>query len=349
MAMEKTKSGPQNLKWVAKAIVVRKASALHWACGFKSRSWHHLFQRNYMETPDASVSAMTKELVQDALETWSDDKRKSFCKMLEDRIRASAYLNVKTAEIIADKAYNRKYLGQGTNVFKPAGAPTSWECRDKERVTVNYERTTEQAGGRNLSELDHLAEERAMEVLKELPPLKKAVQIIAPDVAKMIEDRDEVLEKGLKLKKQLDELPTTLAMKDLDQQMTIGEFRKMVKDLDSKRRKLVEDLNDLGREGAELEDTINKRLYSGLPGLSEAVIKVIHDHYERGVALFQLNRRVSEKVMFGDSAAATDILQKFEKDEVQVDSSIKSEFSGAMEKLKLAAKTGKGVPKALKK
>jgi hypothetical protein len=42
--------------------------------------------------------------------------------------------------------------------------------------------------------------------------------------------------------------------------------------------------------------------------------------------------------MFGDSKAALELLKGFEKDELDISDSIKSEFAGALEKLNVAAK-----------
>ena len=55
-------------------------------------------------------------------------------------------------------------------------------------------------------------------------------------------------------------------------------------------------------------------------------------------ALPQMMRRVSETVLFGDSAGALTMLQTFEKDEVKLEGDIADKFKAAMEKLKSAAK-----------
>jgi hypothetical protein len=93
----------------------------------------------------------------------------------------------------------------------------------------------------------------------------------------------------------------------------------------------------MGQTGIELDNQINKALYLGLPGLSDAVIKVVADHLERAVAFDQTTRRVTEKVLFGDSEAAMELLKGFERDEVTVSDNIKAEFSAAMLKLGIAA------------
>jgi hypothetical protein len=155
--------------------------------------------------------------------------------------------------------------------------------------------------------------------------------------------RDALLEKGQKLADELAEVGDKVSMSDCDQDMTIGAFRKMIKDRDAKKRSLVAQLDEIGKEGCALEAAIGKALYAGLPGLTEAVIKVVNNHNDRATALCQVMRRVEEKVMFGDSAQALEILSTFEKDEVSVSEEVRAEFGLAMEKLSLSKKrTRKG-------
>jgi hypothetical protein len=102
----------------------------------------------------------------------------------------------------------------------------------------------------------------------------------------------------------------------------------------------MQQMNELGEDGAKLEDAINKTLYAGLPGLSEAVIQVIQDSIDRYRNFDTMSRRVEEQVRFGDNEAAMNILSNFEKDEVTVSDKVKAEFSEAMNKLKAAVKKG---------
>ena len=139
------------------------------------------------------------------------------------------------------------------------------------------------------------------------------------------------------MKQRLEEMAGSYSLADVDQKMTIGEFRKGVRDRDRKRAALSRQMNDMGQTGIELDNQINKALYLGLPGLSDAVIKVVADHLERAVAFDQTTRRVTEKVLFGDSEAAMELLKGFERDEVTVSDNIKAEFSAAMLKLGIAA------------
>jgi hypothetical protein len=91
----------------------------------------------------------------------------------------------------------------------------------------------------------------------------------------------------------------------------------------------------MGEELQEMEIRISKALYAGIPGISDAIIKVINEHYERITALGNMCRRVSERVAFGDSAEALSLLSFFEKDEATVSDTIQAEFDAALVKLNL--------------
>jgi hypothetical protein len=103
---------------------------------------------------------------------------------------------------------------------------------------------------------------------------------------------------------------------------------------------LLTKLDDIGDEGRTLDSKINKFLYDGLPGLSDAVIKVVKEYAERAAGFSALNRRVAEQVQFGDSEAAMEMLKTFEKDEVRISGDVKMQFDKAMEALRLAGKKG---------
>jgi hypothetical protein len=164
----------------------------------------------------------------------------------------------------------------------------------------------------------------------------------------MIEKRNKLLAKGKDLLKQAEELAGSLDMDDLDQEMTIASFRAMVKEREKKRAALLSKLDEVGDEGRSLDSRINKFLYDGLPGLSDAVIKVINDYLDRAVGFSAMNRRVGEQVQFGDSEAAMEMLKTFEKDEAKISSDIKAQFDKALDDLKLAAKKALAAPRQKK-
>ena len=260
----------------------------------------------------------------DTLATWSDEKKKQYLDVFEDRLLAARYILKKTAEYIQRKAVDRKFIS-----YK--------HTRDLDRLhgSVDISKCS-----RSKEDLRAIADERASLILKELPTLKKAVQWIDPETSKMIERKDKLLVKANELREKLDEVCQTIDMADLDQKMSIGAFRKLVADREKERKALLRKLEDVGEEGTKLEDTIAKKLYAGLPGLSDAVVQTIKDHWERFTALDQMGRRVGEQVMFGDSESAMEILRKFEADEVTISDDLKSRIKDAVATLKASAKGG---------
>jgi hypothetical protein len=127
--------------------------------------------------------------------------------------------------------------------------------------------------------------------------------------------------------------------------MTISEFLKKVLDQEVARKDIIAELDKLGDQISTLEDDINKALFAGIPELAAAVLKVAKEHYERGLFFSQVSRRIEEKVLFGDSKEALELLHHFEKDEIDVSTSIKNEFGLALEKLQLRGTSKKAEKK----
>ncbi len=273
--------------------------------------------------------------------TWSDEKKAEFVKTFEKRSVAARVILELTAESVLSVASQRKFISTKHVNQVNRSSTVGNRC--------GYYQDCEETTGRTHEDLAKIAEEQAKAVLKGLPPLKKAVQIIDPATAKKIDQRDKLVVKGKKIRDELVELAEPILMGEIDQQMTVGEFRKMIKTRERRQKRLVDNLEELAKEGNELENAINKALYAGLPGLSDAVVKVVNDCYERSTALDSTARRVSEQVKFGDSQAAMSILQRFEQDEAEVSSEIKAEFDGALKKLKIAGTKKRRTKKALPK
>jgi hypothetical protein len=282
---------------------------------------------------------------------WSDARRNEFCEVFGNRVKVARYLLVKTAHIIMESAKRRRFISdkhdrdifKGFKVDRFYGSDPfrSFYVYDTlmglNQSTIN----SDTVGGRSIDTLGPIADQRAKEILKSLPPLARAVEIIDVETARKIDRRDKLLKDGEKVKEGLDEVCGTIVMEDLDQGMTLGAFRKMVKDRDDKRRAIITKLNEISKEGRELEESIARKLYAGLPGLSEAVVDVIRTHLEQSLALDATSRRVEEQVKFGDSEAAVEMLRHFEKDEVQVSEKVKHQFTAALEALKLSVKKPK--------
>lgn len=271
---------------------------------------------------------------------WSEEKRNEFAKTFEDRAGASRYIMIRTAEIMWSKALHLRFLSDyhvkeeklhfdykvfHVNRFEKS----TWGERIYSTMPIAI-------GGRMVTDLNVIAEDRATQILKQLPPLKTAVRIMSKETADWIDRRDVLLGKIRALKTQLEGLQSHYSLAEVDQSMTIGQFRTAVKDRERQRKALVAQMDEFGQEGTELDQKINRALYLGLPGLSAAVIKVVRDHLERATALDQTSRRVSEKVRFGDSDAALDLLKGFEKDELVVSDNIKAEFARALDFFKIS-------------
>lgn len=275
-----------------------------------------------------NTSSMTIVASDADIQGWSDEKKKDFVTTFKKRALAAQYILAQTARRMEHLSRERHFISGKHNqrldqVASPHG---EW---DHHQLRI---------GDRTQQELDEIANERANQILSELPSVKEAVKVIRPDVAKMMDQRDALIKKGEKLAEALQEISGDVSLADVDQDMTIGAFRKFMKDRGKKKRQIVIELDELGREGVVLESQINKALYAGLPGLTEAVIKVINQHYERVTAFEQTGRRVEERVMFGDSLAAMTMLQTFEKDEVHVSDTVRAEFKLAIGRLQLAGK-----------
>jgi hypothetical protein len=267
---------------------------------------------------------------------WADDKKKAFVDTFKSRAKVAAYILQLTAHTIMTKAMDRRFIS-----YK--------HQKQINQVSVSdpYDRVFEQGywqhrstvGGRNPQELQKIAAERADDVLKKLPVLKDAVKIIDNDTFKLIEDHKALKEVFEANQEKLNDLSEPVVMSELDQNMTLGEFKKYIKKLQESKQALLTEVSKQGRELQEMDATIYKKLYNGLPGLSDAIVKVINEHYERITALDSTIRRVEERVQFGDSVEALQMLEYFEKDEVTVSDTIQAEFTAALEQLKLSVKT----------
>ena len=310
---------------------------------------------------DANPTALIKQIEYGEIALWSDDRRKEFRATFDDRARVSRFLLMATASRVVDLAMGRMYMSErhAGKVFAESRGRSfpvdSVYLRfdykflaDKAIVERpinyggNYENTNMQMiGKRAYSELLSIATERASAILDELPPVKKALEFVDKETARRIEKRDALLEKGQKLIEELEAMPRVVNLRTLEESMTVGEVLQNIRDINKKRNLLAENIEEIGKNGQALDVQIHTALYKGVPGITEAVIEVAVQHIEQATALDALSRRVGEKVMFGDSEAAMQLLATFEKDEQTVSATIKAKFDAALEKLKLAVKKGK--------
>lgn len=295
-----------------------------------------------------STAGLMKAAESDAIALWDDTKKRDFVGLFQGRVRVARYLLEKTAHCLKDAAEKRKFLSRKhEREMFPEGTSTYFNGEahyDKTSQPRNYNEPAT-IGGRTTAQLQEIVDARVKEILANLPPLQMAVEILDPDTAAMIVKRDALLERGQATKDALMEASESIIMAEFDH-MKVSEFRAMVKERDAHRKSLLGLLSEIGTEGNALEMTIAKRLYAGLPGLSDAVIRVVKDHLAQSTALDALSRRVEEQVLFGDNEAALSLLRHFEKDEVQVATDLKAKFEAALEELRVAVhKKAKRSPK----
>lgn len=291
------------------------------------------------------ISALTQQLTTDNLSLWSDDKRKAFVETFEERVRVTRFILLATAEFVANKAKDRSYISRkhlikigalGNSKYDTTVSFGQYNLCDKK----NDYRSPNMVGGRLVSELEQIATDQAVKIIKQLPGLAATVRILSPETAALIERRSKLLAKGKELLAESEAYSGRLNVNEMDQNMTLAEFSRQVKAREKKRRAIVQQLDEIGVEGRELSSRIDKYLYDGLPGLSEAVIKVVTDYVERATGFSALSRRVAEQVQFGDSESAMAIFKAFEKDEATISDEIKTQFDTALEQLKAASVKG---------
>ena len=293
-----------------------------------------------------TTEGMLARITGGEIATWSEGKKKDFVLTFEQRVRVARFIMERTAYAIAKKALGRRYI-----------SPLHWDALDVQEYSYYGDALldpqpagcgrsdTRKVGGRSVDELLELAEERADLVLKELPPLKAATQVIDPQTSEMLDEIDALQKQGEELRLRLVVVTEPIDGKMYAQEnpgTSLADFLAMVERLDDERVALIRRMKKITDRGQSLEATVAKRLYAGLPGLSDAVVAVVKEHSERSKALDATSRRVGEQVMFGDSEAALGILRHFEQDEATVSDAIKEQFASAMEKLRDAVKnTGK--------
>jgi hypothetical protein len=272
-----------------------------------------------MEDTTTELLASTSS---DAMREWSEQRRKDFVHMYSQRADAAIAILVRTAERLHEAAVRR--------FIYPQRATFSSD------VHVSHYGTH---GDRKWDEIEQVATKRADAIFGELPQVKKALEIVNHDVFELMEKKDKVVKSGTDKLKKLNDLSQTVALSELDQDMTIREFRKYAEERESMRKRLVRELNDLAEEGNALEAKIHKALFKGIPGLKEAVEVAIDAQMARVKGFEQLKRRVQEKVLFGDSEAAQELLQHFKDDEVELDVDVKKQIAEALAKMNLVKKT----------
>lgn len=262
-----------------------------------------------MEPTQEVVSQVT----QDAMQSWSDERRRDFVKLYRDRANRSIGISSRTVDRLIERGQRSGILGH-----------LSREQQAKVRFRSSW----------NPSSDDYqIAEERAETIFNELPPMRKAVEVISAETAQWMDERDKIVAQCKKLMADFNAKSQPVVLSQVNQKMTVGELRSMVEGVEKERRKVIAKLNELGAEGAALESKIQKSLFRGVPGLREALLAACTAEKERADALAKLVIKIEEKVMFGDSDAAMALLQSFEKDESKLQDNVKARMREAMEKI----------------
>jgi hypothetical protein len=269
----------------------------------------------------------------DTMSTWSDQKKAEFSDLFSRRTKIARILCELTVSKLANMAKRRHFISD----YHLTKLKRSHSWSPVQEYKYRYECDIRECG-RDPEEVIRIAEQRAKALLSELPPLKKAVQVIDAETAKKLTRMEKLQKKAEADKEALEELPRQIDMDDEPETMTLKEFKAKVSNLYEQRKKLMRAINKAGQEARDLEIAVSKKLYKGLPGLSEAVVDVIKAHLERGTALDQMQRRVTEQVKFGDSDAATGLLAQFEKDEANVSDELRGKLNAAMASLKASVK-----------
>jgi polyhydroxyalkanoate synthesis regulator phasin len=272
--------------------------------------------------------------------SWSEEKRAEFCTLFDRRSATGQVLIWMTTEYVLTSTYRRKILSAkhlmrflhrwgGELYSRDAGdvtvglLPHSRKLQFKDKLD------------RPEDDLRRIAKERGMAILDSMPPLQKALEILDPGTLKLMKRKDAITPEGEKLIEELENVSESIRMSD-HPDMKVQEFMEHVRARNKRRLDIIQKLGKLGAEGTALEQKIGKALFAGVPGLSEAVLDIAEKLIQQAVAMGEMNRRIEERVKFGDSQQAMELLHRFEEDEMSVDNDIAERLRSALDKLKVA-------------
>ena len=252
------------------------------------------------------------------LTNWSDDRRKDFACTFADRVRASRYIMAETVRLALAEAQRRGFV------------PGSVANKVKVPCVNHDDSNWDQYGRRKREEQAAVAAERARALLAELPTLQRALAVIQPGTARKIDRRDALRDQAKAMHEEYAALSEVRMLADLDPEMTVGRLVKDLKAQAARRRELLAKIDEAALEAAELDRQVGKSLADGIPGLTEAVVEAISGVAAQCEAMEVVARRVHEKVMFGDSKEAMEILRRFEQDESCADSDTSAKIRAAV-------------------
>lgn len=283
-----------------------------------------------------------------AMALWTDDKKKDYVNLFKMRASASMYILRHTARELAGRAKEKQFLGipRYNKLVEDCDNFAGEDAIQGNRRGYGHDDTADlwrKTYDRSQADMDAIVKERVVSLIKNLPSLNAAMLILDPEThAKMLR-RDEIREKGQELTDKFSGVSVDVRLSDMDQTMTIAAFRAYMKDLEGRRKAMLEQLEEIGKEGQELERHINKALFKGLPGIGEEIESVVKELYQQSKDMGSTSRSVENTVLYGDCEAALAILESFKNDEKKVSTAIGLRFQNGLEllKLKLAGKKSK--------
>jgi len=282
---------------------------------------------------------------------WSDVRRTKFCETLKGRSNFARAVLATVAETFWHEAKERFFVPSNASYvsFPVAGVSCDLEWRNGKCVGVHlngHGSRSNSYDGRTGQEVADVASERTMELINELPEALAVVQVIKPATAHKMEELEKKEKLLTQRRDRLNEISGDTELDDdfIDEhgQMTLKDFRLHVRKINAEKKKLVRESGVLGKQVDRLRRDINRSLYRGVPTLEKAARKVVEEMRQECVALGQMERRVSEHVMFGDSEAAVKVLQRFEKDEVELAPEAHNLLATALDRLKKIKSLPKG-------
>ncbi len=302
-----------------------------------------------LDSPTDALSLLARDST--TMASWSDEKKKDYVTLFKKRANASRYILRNTARIIASTTKEKQFLGvprynalvEECNNFQGDEVIESRPHHDRN----NHEQWAT-AFDRTRSDLDGMAQDRASALIKQLPSMNAAMQILDMETFEKMQRRDTLREQGQNLVDEFQELSVDIKLSELDQNMTIGQLLASQKELEAKRAAILKQLDEISTEGQRLEREINKALFKGMPGIGDEIAAVVKELYQQSRDLGVTTRDIENTVLYGDCREALHILESFKTDERKVTSAVGQRFQASLEALKLrVAKTPKKAKKAL--
>jgi hypothetical protein len=241
------------------------------------------------ENPEDMLARATPE----SIAAWSDDKKKQFCELFAQRVKASRYILRGIAHRVVNKTRTSFMLGQRKASELEGQFSSRHDFFDVQDNGRGYHHRLNTIGGRDYSELCEVIEERTKEIVRNLPPVVQAIEVIDKVTAERMRQRDDLVKECEELRDQLTEVCEPVSMKSIAEthpKTTLLEFLSMLDTKEQNRQRLVATITSKMTEGVRLESEISKAMYKGLPGLSEAIVEVVNGMLEQDKALDMRSR-----------------------------------------------------------